>query len=238
MTSWMILIPTIPRRAHAFEALVRDLLGQIERHAARVVPSAGLNIQVLAWLNRGEPRLGKLRDAMVDYAADAGFEYVSFVDDDDEVASTYVEQIAAALWWHRPDHVGFRLRYTKDGQEVYRGGVVHNLAYGQWGYNPGRDLLYRDFTHLDPIRTSIAQRGRFSRARPFDPEDRKWVDQVRPHLAVAKDVFLDDVLYHYRWVPTMSAWETRSSIDLGLNRVAARRPNIQSPFLSWKLESL
>ncbi len=233
--SWAILIPTIPRRAPMFKEVVQTLCGQIERWD---VTATYPRIDVIAWLNRGEPRLPEIRDRMVEFAWENGVEYVSFVDDDDLVSDSYVKSIADVLWPHRPDHVGFRLRYTKDGEEVYRGGVVHNLGYGQWGYNPAKQMLYRDFTHLDPIKTSIARRGRFASAYPWAAEDRQWCDQVRPHLKLARDHFIDQELYHYRWVPALSSWEHRSAIDLGQGRTKAERPNYTSSFLHWMPESL
>ena len=216
--SWMILIPTIPKRHHQFTALVRGLLDQ--------------GGAVMAWLNEGEMPLGQVRDGMIAHAHELGTDYVSFVDDDDRVSADYVSSILAALA-EQPDHVGFALDFRRNGEPVYAGGVQHRLAYGQWGYNPATRVLYRDFTHLDPIRTEHARRGSFAKARRYFAEDRVWVDQVRPHLRT--DVYIDRVLYHYNWRPAQSSWDGKGR---QLGQMSAPRFITRSPHFLWHPESL
>lgn len=217
---WTILIPTIPKRAPMFVKLMERLLPQTDAH--------GDSVRVVAWLNDGAPRLAEIRDRMIHDASEAGTEYVSFVDDDDMVTEDYVDSIMGAMLAHpgqRPvDHIGFRVFMTKDGQahQPYGGfspqvpsefrkgwraepGIVeHSLKWKRWGITNG-GMLFRDFTHIDPIRTMYASAGRFAEAPALGAEDRAWVKQVRPFLKT--EAFVEKVLYHYRWVPADSAWD-------------------------------
>ena len=96
---WSILIPTIARRRVKFAALLDVLLPQAERAPARV--------EVVALHNNGERPLPEIRQALVDAAAGR---YLSFVDDDDMVVPSYVNDIAFALLENPgADSVGFQL---------------------------------------------------------------------------------------------------------------------------------
>jgi hypothetical protein len=237
--SWAILVPTIPRRAESFRRLMDRLLPQVTEHADGYGSPA-----VIAWLNEGHRLgLGAIRDEMLRYADLCGFEYVSFVDDDDMVPDYYVSEIQAALRL-RPDHVGFPIEYWKDGK-LRQARVEHSLKWKQWGtYRTARGHadLVRDFTHIDPIRTELARRGSFMTLGPHQPEDRRWVREVRPHLASGTEVFIDRIMYHYYWSPAESAWDAPGKVKAsdgtaGSREVLATR-SITSPHLFWHPESL
>ena len=212
--SWSILIPTIGQREALFLRLLDVLLPQLDEFAG--------SVRVIGWRNDGQPSLGEIRDGLVDAAGRAGSEYVSFVDDDDLVPEYYVAEVMAALAT-RPDHIGFLLEYSKNG--VVAELVEHSLRWRKWGRSAA-GVLYRDLTHVDPIRTTIAQRGRFAAARAKRAEDRVWVRQVRPHLAT--EVYLDKIMYRYLWSPETSAWQAPERIVRG-----GPRPAIDHPHFSW-----
>lgn len=226
---WMICIPTIPRRAETLQRLLLDLMPQ-------TLGAAG-QVQVVGWLNVGTPRIAEIRDGFVDYAAASGAEYMSFVDDDDRLPEYYVAEVLTALA-SRPDHVGLLLDYWKDGTP--RAVVEHRFAWRQWRTLKARPLtLVRDFTHIDPIKVSWAQRGRFAAAAPHQMEDRNWCQQLRAAgfstRAGATEVFIDRVMYRYLWVPDQSAWDTKDKLStLGI----PIRPFISHPYFTWHPESL
>ena len=240
------MVPTIPKRAAKFRALMTgdrgNLLGQAQAYAGA--------LRVLAWLNEGQPHLGAIRDAMVDEAAAMGATYVSFVDDDDQVMPDYVSSIADILSTYAGqsgwlDHIGFQVRMTKGGEPY--ADVDHSLRHGRtWAAmprlsaRPGIRQFVRDFTHLDPIRTELAQRGSFALAQAGKMEDRNWVRQVRPF--VKTEAYIDRVLYHYDWRPAESAWETPGAAR-GVSAEPWRWPPehinlINNPYFTWHPESM
>lgn len=226
---WMICIPTIPRRAETLQRVLLDLMPQTEQARGMV--------EVVGWLNVGTPRIAEIRDRFVDYAAERGAEYISFVDDDDRLPEYYVREVLAALET-RPDHVGLLLDYWKDGTP--RAVVEHRFLWRRWQTLKANPLtLVRDFTHIDPIRVSWAARGRFAAARAHQPEDRNWAQQLRDagfsSRRGATEVFIDRVMYRYLWVPEQSAWDTRDKLTtLGI----PIRPFIAHPYFTWHPESL
>lgn len=216
--TWAILIPTIPQREALFLRLLAGLLPQLDGLAGRV--------RVVAWRNSGTPRLAEIRDALI---AGAETDYVSFIDDDDTVPEYYAAEMLGALAG-RPDHVGFKLAYYRDGalEEI----VEHSLIWPKWGRS-AEGVLYRDLTHIDPIRRDLALRGRFALARPGRAEDRVWVKQVRPHVNRDREAYLDKVMYHYLWRPDDSAWQQPGKIS----RSTSPRPRILHPCFSWHPQS-
>lgn len=211
---WTILIPTIGQREHLFLRLLDVLLPQLDAHDGAV--------RVLAWRNNGAPHLGVIRDHLV---ADAESEYVSFIDDDDLVPDYYVAEVVRAIGEYdgRPDHVGFQLEYTTDGdgREI----VDHSLRHGRW--HRGRDgQLLRDLTHIDPIKRQIAMQASFQVRRLGRAEDRHWVKQVRPW--VGTEAYIDKIMYHYLWRRDTSVWQNPEAIV-----PKAGRPVIDSPHFAW-----
>ncbi len=210
LPTWTILVPTLGQREHLFTRLLGVLLPQLDEHGGRV--------RVLAHRNNGQPPIGEIRDALL---AAAGTDYVSFIDDDDLVPEYYVAEIVNALA-ERPDHVGFKIEYTTDGEH---GEIVdHSLRWGKWGRTP-EGQLHRDITHIDPIRTDIAQRASFA-VRPGRAEDRVWVKRVRQHVSTEK--YIDKIMYFYLWRRDTTAWQEPHKI-----RRVDGCPYIDHPHFAW-----
>lgn len=208
--TWTILVPTLGQREQLFMRLMGVLLPQLDEHEGRV--------RVLAWRNNGQPSISEIRDALLE---SAGSDYVSFVDDDDLVPDDYVAEIVRALTT-RPDHVGFKLEYSTDDQ--HREIVDHSLRWGGWGRtNDGQ--LFRDVTHIDPVRRDLALLARFH-VRRGRAEDRVWVKHVRRHLST--EVYIDKIMYHYLYREDITAWREPDRIV-----PVAGRPVIDHPYFTW-----
>ncbi len=236
---WMICIPTVPTRAASLQRLLHRLLPQVAEWSGAV--------QVVGWLNAGEPRLAEIRDAMMDGAAAAGAEYVSFLDDDDMVSIDFVQRIMVAMFQQgaSPDHVGFQVEYWKDGK--FLGFVEHSLKHRKWGMK--RDALgqvvkneygyvdlVRDFTHIDPIRTELAAQGRFSQARRHQAEDRVWCRQIRGLLKT--EAYIPRPLYQYFWAPSASVWDAHDKLAAARAITHLPRIPVDHPYFSWHPNSL
>lgn len=208
--TWTILVPTLGQREHLFMRLLGVLLPQLDAHEGRV--------RVLAWRNNGQPSISEIRDTLLETAES---DYVSFIDDDDLVPEYYVAEVVNALAT-RPDHVGFRLEYSTDDQ--HREIVDHSLRWGGWGRTHDGQL-FRDVTHIDPIRRDLAVRSRFA-VRRGRAEDRVWVKRVRQHLAT--EVYIDKIMYHYLWREDITAWRKPDLIV-----PVYGRPEIDHPYFAW-----
>lgn len=206
--TWSILVPTLGERRPLFERLMAGLLPQTEAHDGRV--------RVIGWHNDGSPSLPKIRQAMV---LGATTDYLCFVDDDDLVSPTYVDEIVAALA-ERPDYVGFQVQCYSDGAPIAVS--YHSLEYRTWRNLRGR--FERDISHINPIRTALARRADFTVTRPGGAEDRAWANQLRRARLVRTQVVVPRILYHYLYVPKSSRWERPKTIRPG-ERSAITHPN-------------
>lgn len=228
-------MPTVPKRHPLMMRQLAALLPQLERYRGQVC--------VFGWRNEGYPRLADMRDAMLQHAEMVGARYVSFVDDDDLVADDFVASIMGALD-SGPDHVGFQVEYWQDGRFKYL--CDHSLRHRRWIVASQRPELragikvLRDFTHLDPIRTSIAVKGSFGSAFEREAEDRAWVEQVRPYLSLAggaTEAYIAKPLYRYLWAPAESAWLSRAAARC-TGGVHVHEPLPEHPYLTWHPESV
>lgn len=179
MTTWDILVCSITHRT----GLLCELLDELGR---QVVPGVGVHV----FRDNLETGYGAKCQALMDSST---ADYVSFIDDDDNVAPTFVADIVAALD-SQPDYVGFRVRYTEDG--VLQMPVYHTLRYGGWQNTP--EALYRDIVHFNPIRRTIAS------SVPWVGEngaDATWAAGVRAGGQCRNEVFIDKELHYYQHRP-------------------------------------
>lgn len=183
--------------------------------AGLLTPQLSPGVEVVVYWNRGTKTIGEYRQALLE---DARGTYVSFVDDDDRIAGDYCERILAALA-ASPDYVGFELLYTHMSRHHPRGyevQVFHSLRHRGW-HQKGRSL-YRDVTHLNPIRRDLALQVPFNGG---PGEDRRWAQAVRPLLTT--EVYIDDVMYFYDF-------NRASSHKVRLPRNNNPRPVLAPPF--------
>lgn len=180
-----------------------------------LTPQLTPDIEVVVYWNRGTKTIGEYRQALLEHARGT---YISFVDDDDRIADDYCERILEAIG-ERPDYVGFELLYTHMSRHHPRGyevQVFHSLRHRGW-HQRGRSL-YRDVTHLNPIRRDIALQVPFNGG---PGEDRRWAQAVRPLLST--EVYIDDVMYFYDF-------NRASSHKVRLPRTHDPRPVLEAPF--------
>jgi hypothetical protein len=189
--TWTILVPTLQRRENRFAVLRDELLRQTEPYGGRV--------RVCALWNRGQRALGELRQALVTYVLS---DYVSFVDDDDEVPAYFVEEVVRALesW---PDQVGWRMQCIRDGAMLKP--TFHSVKYGSWCEDDAG--YYRDVSHLNPVRRDLAIKCDFREGSP--PEDVAWVKQMRG-LVRTEQMVPDRIMYYYRSSSADSTWQLGS----------------------------
>lgn len=178
-----ILVASAYVRTPMLDRLLSDLSAQAS--------GAHAGVEIVVARDDGSEPIGLKRNRLI-AGAEGG--WVCFVDDDDRVAPNYVSRILDALA-SDPDYVGFRLQLSIDG--VNQKPTFHALEYERWfedehGY-------YRDVSHLNPVRRSIAAQVAFA---PHYPEDHDWSARVRPFLTRA--VTIPETLYFYDWSPAGS----------------------------------
>lgn len=210
---WSILICGIPERYATVQPLLYSLL---ERQAVARIP----DIELLYLMDSRRRPVGAKRNALVDAARGM---YISFIDDDDEVAEDYVKRIYGALRAARkndiyPDVITFRQLAHLPQQQM-----IHDCSYSLEHFRNRPPEARRQLARLvddtgKPVMDRLAWTGppahtmlwkadlangvRFPE-RTFG-EDTAWVDAMCAKAQSEYDLG-GDPLYHYRFNELTSA---------------------------------
>jgi GT2 family glycosyltransferase len=186
-----ILIAALKSRAELLQKLATRIDRQIDRAKATE------EVEYIMYVDEGEAAVGYKRNALL---AQANGEYVVFVDDDDDIADDYVEQILLALRKDpEADCVGFRGLMSVAGRAGARQ-VIYSLQNDQNVESGG--TYYRLPGHLTPLRKAKLQGISFPEKNLG--EDADFSGALYRERRLRKEVFVDKVLYHYRFDPNTS----------------------------------
>lgn len=175
---WTIAILTVKGREQDFERIRGILEYQIaDRNDIEILVSS-----------HDKMNIGDKRQWCLDNASG---EYINFIDDDDLIAHDYIDTIYPLL--DDVDYVGFQLQHFFNGKKSKP--TYHSLRYKTW--EEDEDGFYRNVSHLNPIRTTIAREGKF--AGDYG-EDFTWSQQVHPQT----EHYIDRPMYFYFFSPKYS----------------------------------
>jgi glycosyltransferase involved in cell wall biosynthesis len=210
---WTVLIATLQSRAARLTNLLNLLMPQVEAaHGA---------VTVCALRNNGERPLSYVRQSLIDNATS---QYVSFVDDDDLVATDYVGRILPLL--DGVDQIGWRMQHYATG--VPSKPTYHSLRY-RGGWYEDDFGYYRDISHLNPILTELAREVSYRGLPP--PEDVAWANAMRGR--VRTEHYIEEIMYHY-YASNDSTWQPGVALT---TTFGGTLPTIGSPHFSYHPES-
>jgi glycosyltransferase involved in cell wall biosynthesis len=176
--SLTICIASLFERSSSLAALLASLAHQV----------ATAPVEVLVAVDARTLPVGTKRNQLV--AASRG-RYVAHVDDDDQVAPSYVAEVLAAIG-RRPgvDVVTIRGERIDDGRKRWE--FDYRLSGGFEAREEG-GMLWKSPDHLCAVRADLAK------AQPFLPvlnEDVEWAQVVAPRIRTIERAG-DEVLYRY-----------------------------------------
>lgn len=180
-----ILIATIPSRADMLNKLVTELIRQQSKY--------GDLVEILGCSD--DKSIGAKRNELLQSSSG---EYVCFIDDDDWVSSTYIDDIFDAIKTD-PDCVSLRGVITWDGAspEIFE----HSLKYKHYITHtmPVDGIKYERYpNHLNTIKSSIAKQFKFPEIN--HGEDKAWADLINESGLLKKEIYIDKILYHYIYI--------------------------------------
>ena len=174
-----ILICHLPSRKDSFKRLRDQLAPQIDRP----------DVEVLTDNNDGS--VGVKRQRLLERATG---EFVAYIDDDDRIASDYVERIICALVGRgNADCCSLRGVITTDGIDPRP--FVHSITHRVWYEEDG--VYYRPPNHLNPIKREHALKVGFPDSS--HGEDRVYSEGVLQYLKNEADTG-PEPLYFYDYV--------------------------------------
>lgn len=180
---WSILICTLNKRENFFVPLYRKLLKQIEDNGLQH------KVEVVFFKDNKENTVGYKRNKLLQ---DSQGQYISFVDDDDDVHFNYVKMIYSQLSGN-PDCVSLIGILSWPGRPTAQ--FVHSIAYQSYFQKGG--VFYRPPNHLNPIRRDIAIQFKFPEINVS--EDTNWAMQICRSGLLKKEAHIGQPYYHYRY---------------------------------------
>lgn len=120
-------------------------------------------------------------------------EFFVFIDCDDWIADTYVQDIMNALQGN-PDCVTFKGWVTTNG--INRRNFLIRLGSEYYEKN---DVYYRWPNHLAVMKRSLVEHVKFPPVR--EQEDFLWSREIHNKRLLKTEVFIDKDLYHYMFIP-------------------------------------
>lgn len=175
-----VLVAGVPRRLSG---------GPPPSLATLLVQAEGKDVEIIYLVDNKKRSIGEKRTALLRLAQG---EYVSSVDDDDEVPEDYVDQLLGAMSTS-PDAIVFPMKASFDGANE---GIVEQSVFQkeQEVYKAG-GITRRSAAQLACWRRELVQ------DIPFLPvnygEDYAWAALACARAAT--EIRIDKVLYHYRW---------------------------------------
>lgn len=177
-----ILTATIPERANYLKRLSDLITPQIDG-------------KPVEWLIDPSPRktpTGTKRNSLISQSKGA---WVCFVDDDDWIAPTYVQDILKALE-SNPDVVTFEGWYTENGRNRVDWAINLGEKY-EARHEKGKYMFFRYPNHLAVIRKSIAISVKFKPI--WQGEDFQWATEIKDRDLLKTTVHIPKHLYHYEF---------------------------------------
>lgn len=175
-----VLIPTLTERAKLLARLMKELDHQRK----------GKDVIVIHHEDQGQKTTGQKRNELIQAAVEQGAEYISFVDDDDALGSTYIQrgiEVAESgmdcgeLW----------------GNYYVKGKLVnpfhHSIIHKEWWQD--KDYFYRMPNHLNFQRLAVMKDIPFP-DQVFG-EDGKQSYAMRDAGVFKTEYKIPEILYHY-----------------------------------------
>ena len=171
-----ILTPTIPGREKQLQALQQKIEAQI----------GGQPVEHLILSDNRKRSIGAKRQALVNIARG---QYIAFVDDDDDIADSYIPELLAAAA-SGADVITFLQGATYNGLQSV---VDFQLGQGDHSFVPG-GITNRDAWHVNAWRRSRVAHCQFGESNYG--EDLTWCQQARRMAETT--VHIPKILHFYR----------------------------------------
>ena len=149
-------------------------------------------VEIIVNADGGEKLVGQKRNEILEQA---NGKFISFVDDDDKVDSSYIKEIVNIIENNDDlDCIGFSGKYYIHGKFIMV--FKHANKYGS-SYTDDEGIQYRTINHINPTRTEIVKQIKFLEQN-FG-EDSDYCNRLLDSGLLKNEIILDKVMYHYFW---------------------------------------
>lgn len=180
-----ILIPSVPERMEYLNKLMMELNQQVQSK----------EVEILVLLENKKRTIGEKRNILIEQAKG---DYVVFIDDDDRVASNYIENLCTVITSSPGvDCIVFDILVTFNEQ------FSKVCKYGkEFEYGEDDNYYYRKPNHLMCYSKKIASSHKFLNISYG--EDDEWGERVSKDIV--NQIRVPSILYYYDYVPKSPTW--------------------------------
>lgn len=178
-----ILICTLEERLSEYMKLVESLVDQIKDKIGVV--------EVLVESDNGGVTTGAKRNKLLERAKGR---YVCWVDDDDEIAPYYIEEILKAAEFDC-DCIGISGYMTTNGANEI-GWELSKYFQNDTTIRDGKPFYIRKTNHISPVKRELALQTMFP--DKSNGEDKDYSDRLNPLLKTEYKITMPD-MYHYKF---------------------------------------
>lgn len=186
-----ILIPTLVSRRSKFTKLKAELEKQVRNSFASNV------VEIISLEDNKEMILGEKRNKLLEAATK---DFIVFLDDDDWVASNYIQTVLEKInKTPEADVIVYPVNLTYKGKEVY---CEYSVTNPDFKYTSDTTWIGKP-SHTMPWKRKLAITEKFPVV--LFGEDVKWTRKLAKKVRIEEKI--DQVMYYYRFDPKIS--ETR-----------------------------
>jgi hypothetical protein len=178
-----ILIPTVPSRINFYNELIQHIDKQKTNEVELITDNTDVGIKTT-----GQKRNDLLMKAVG--------EYVWFIDDDDWISDTAIEDIIEGIKT-KPDSFAINGTYTENGQNKRQWFISKDLEYCASIQN-GKEVYLRSPNHITPMKRSIALQIMFP--DKSNAEDYDFCMRLKEKGLVKTEYIIEKPIYEYRYL--------------------------------------
>lgn len=193
-----ILICTLEGRESQFNDLIKSLKDNTSWHETFFESKSyvfrrndGL-VEILSFFDDGKLSTGTKRNVLLQAALGM---YISYIDDDDEIASYYIEEILKGAE-SDCDCMGMLGYMTTNGANKIGWELSKDFQNDTVTRN-GKPFYIRKTNHIAPVKRELALKTMFPDIS--NGEDKDYSDRLNPLLKTEYKIPMPD-MYHYRYV--------------------------------------
>lgn len=147
-----------------------------------------LEVEILVNSDNKEKTSGRKAQELIERAKG---NYIAFIDDDDEVSESYIEQVLKAVE-SNPDCVATNGTYWIDGRFVANWYLSKDFT----DVNVSSVLYHRRTNHISPVLREHALKAGFP--DKSNAEDKAYSEALNPFLK--SETTITEPIYHYKYV--------------------------------------
>lgn len=177
-----ILVCSLIKRRNYLSRLLCSLTEQIKKQ------DAAESVEILIHRDDGGWTIGEKRQALLEAASG---EFLVYIDDDDYIVDDFVEVVLKVIQTKPVDYIGYQVMYFEDG--IWLKPVYHSIKYKDH-FEDARGY-YRNITHINPIRSSIAKQFVFD--QKSHGEDTEWSKRIWESGLIKSEEYIGHPMYFY-----------------------------------------